>query len=177
MLDFEYHRTDRRTLLRHGVAALAASGMLPTMLAAADESQRQPSVTEAEVRDYLRSLLLTREDVEQWLTEQSFPFCKYDAELGYLHIDRDFPEGLDGAVCRYRYDELGARRMFAHAGEVPMAAARPQTAGLRGLRDCRMRAPVTVVRFNARQASSFRAKHVHFSVNISVSRASIECWR
>jgi hypothetical protein len=37
--------------------------------------------------------------------------------LGYLHIDREFPEGLDGAVCQYRYDKLDARRMFAHASE------------------------------------------------------------
>ena len=46
----------------------------------------------------------------------SVSVLKYDEELGYLHIDRDFQEGLDGAVCRYRYDTLDARRMFAHAG-------------------------------------------------------------
>jgi hypothetical protein len=74
-------------------------------------------VTDKQIRDFLRPLLLTREDVDLWLKRQDFPFCKYDPQLGYLHIDRDFQEGLDGAVCRYRYDKSDARRMFAYAGD------------------------------------------------------------
>jgi hypothetical protein len=69
------------------------------------------------VREFLRPLLLAREDVDLWIKRQAFPFCKYDPELGYLHIDRDFQEGLDGALCRYRYDKLDARQMVAYAGE------------------------------------------------------------
>ena len=49
------------------------------------------------------------------LAGKEFPFCKYDAELGYLHIDRDFKEGVGGAICQYRYDRLDARRMANHA--------------------------------------------------------------
>jgi hypothetical protein len=74
-------------------------------------------LTERQIREYLAPLLPTHEDLDQWLAGKAFPFNKYDPELGYLHIDRDFKEGQDKAICRYRYDELDARRMFAHAGE------------------------------------------------------------
>src|SRR5207249_515052 len=115
MSDMDNHeRVDRRTLLaRGGAAALAASCVFREAPAAAGDSDSKPEATEKQVRAFLQPLLLTRDDVEMWLKRQAFPFCKYDEELGYLHIDRDFEEGLDGAVCRYRYDKLDARRMFA----------------------------------------------------------------
>src|SRR5579863_9175634 len=113
-----HERIDRRTVLaRAGAAALAATGWLREAVAPAGDSDSKPEPSEQQVRDFLRPLLLDRQDIDLWLERQAFPFCKYDAELGYLHVDRDFQEGLDGAVCRYRYDKLDARRMFAHAGE------------------------------------------------------------
>ena len=79
------------------------------------------SIEAAESEDararYLRSLMPSRDDVDAFLRNRRYPFAKYDAELGYLHIDRDFQEGLNGAVCRYRYDRLGARQMQAYAGQ------------------------------------------------------------
>jgi hypothetical protein len=118
MPHIDYHqRINRRMLLAHGAAALSASCVFGKASAAAGESGPQPQPTEKQIRDFLRPLLLTREDVDLWLKRKAFPFCKYDGELGYLHIDRDFQEGQDGAVCRYRYDKLDARRMLAHAGE------------------------------------------------------------
>jgi hypothetical protein len=118
MLDIDHcKRIDRRTVLVRGAAALAVGCVFREVLAAGGDSEPKPEATEKEIRDYLQPLLLTREDVDSWLKQQAFPFAKYDAELGYLHRDRDFPEGLDGAVCQYRYDKLGARRMFAHASE------------------------------------------------------------
>ncbi|MCI0361867.1 MAG: hypothetical protein L0211_25580 [Planctomycetaceae bacterium] len=118
MLDEDhYERISRRTVLLRGAAALSAGCIFHEVLAEGGESKPQSEATEKQIHDYLRPLLLAREDVDRWLKQQAFPFCKYDAELGYLHIDRDFPEGLDGAVCQYRYDKQGARRMFAHAGE------------------------------------------------------------
>ena len=117
-MDVDHHeRIDRRTVLVRGAAALSLSCAFRKVLAAGGDLEPEPQATEKQIQDYLRPLLLTREDVDRWLKQQAFPFCKYDAELGYLHIDRDFPEGLEGAICQYRYDKLGARRMFAHAGE------------------------------------------------------------
>jgi hypothetical protein len=109
-------RVDRRALLAQA-AAFSAAGALAAAQAEAAPAAPLPEPTEQQIRDYLRPLLLTREDVDLWLARRAFPFAKYDSELGYLHTDRDFPEGQDGAICRYRYDKHDARRMVAHAGE------------------------------------------------------------
>lgn len=112
-----YHR---RGALRRAAIGLAALPGLTSMCARA-RAGGATAPSEAAVRDrtveFLKSLLLTPRDVEDWLQGKAFPFARYDPLLGYLHIDRDFSEGLDGAVCRYRYDALGARRMLAHADE------------------------------------------------------------
>lgn len=109
-------RIDRRAVLARG-AGVFAGCVARKVLAGGTGSSAYDEAAEEQIRDYLRPLLLTREDVSLWLKQQAFPFCKYDSELGYLHIDREFPEGLAGAVCQYRYDKLGARRTFAYAGE------------------------------------------------------------
>jgi hypothetical protein len=109
-------RVDRRTALVRGGTAVLCAGAVCRQVAAGDADPK-PDATEKEIRDFLRPLVLLREDVDRWLKRQDFPFCKYDPELGYLHIDRDFQEGQDGAVCRYRYDKFDARRMFAYAGD------------------------------------------------------------
>src|SRR5262245_58267371 len=100
----------RRKALTHALTGLGALG-----LGGLRSSQASESADERPVREFLKALLLTRADVDDWLAGKEFPFCKYDAELGYLHIDRDFREGVSGAICQYRYDRLDARRMKAHA--------------------------------------------------------------
>ncbi len=108
----------RRLLGQLGAGALAIG--LPPLAAeeGADEGDATESLTAEQIREYLRRLLPSRQDVASWLAGQEFPFSKYDSELGYLHIDRDFAEGQDGAICQYRYDALDARRMIAYA-DVP----------------------------------------------------------
>lgn len=110
-------KIDRRVFHRHvrSVVAGAAflAGFRPRVEAADDDRPVEP--TKEEIRAYLQPLLMSREDVDNWLANRAFPFNKHDPELGYLHIDRDFREGQDGAVCRYRYDKLDARRTIAHA--------------------------------------------------------------
>ncbi|MEX2286317.1 MAG: hypothetical protein WD648_04450 [Planctomycetaceae bacterium] len=110
--------TDRRSFLARSAAATAVlllSRDSNVELAKAEEAGSSSAATEQQIRDYLRGILPSREDLDGWLAGTEFPFCKYDAELGYLHIDRDFQEGQDGAICQYRYDKLDARRMLAHA--------------------------------------------------------------
>jgi hypothetical protein len=104
-----------------GTAAAVGTALVGGLPARAAEppgkqhSDDQPS--EQRKKAYLRRLLYKREDLDAWLARKEFPFSKYDAGLGYLHIDRDFKEGMDGSVCSYRYDRLDARRTIAHAGK------------------------------------------------------------
>jgi hypothetical protein len=109
---------DRRRFLGQAAglsAALAWPGASRAGRAA--DGQDAPEVTETHIRDYLATLLPKPADVDAWLARKDFPFSKYDPELGYLHVDRDFAEGLDRAVCRYRYGPDDARLVIASAGE------------------------------------------------------------
>lgn len=69
------------------------------------------------IRNYLKPFMYSREFVEDWISDRSFPFSKYDAELGYLHKPRQFKEGFDDSIVTYTYDENDARTMFAHADQ------------------------------------------------------------
>lgn len=112
-----------RRILLTGAAATLGMVLLSALEAAGAEQDsspaEKPKTSPAELaqrkRAYLRRILYTRADLTTWLAGTAFPFAKYDPGLGYLHIDRDFKEGIDGAVCSYRYDRLGARRTIAHA--------------------------------------------------------------
>jgi len=64
-------------------------------------------------REYLDALVYTREEVDQWLSGRGFPFCRYEAELGWLVLPMRRRDGAGGSVCTYNYDgPLGARRLI-----------------------------------------------------------------
>ena len=102
----------RREMLSAGTALVGAAA-LASPTAAADRKDDRSRLLDT----YLKSIQPSSDDVDAWLKRRRYPFCRYDSELGYLHIDRDFKEGLGGAVCRYRYDKLDARQMHAYADQ------------------------------------------------------------
>src|SRR5262245_59795523 len=119
-------RVNRRRWLAAGATGLGLALCKGTAgaLAGQDDQKKKDSQSAADQKDiaarrlaYLKPLVYVRKDIDDWLAGRAFPFCKYDPELGYLHIDRDFKEGLDGAVCRYRYDPSGARHVIACADQ------------------------------------------------------------
>jgi hypothetical protein len=66
-------------------------------------------------RAFLKRFLYSRDELDACLAGKGFHFSRYDAEVGYVHGDRDYKEGMHGAICSYRYDRTGARRTIAHA--------------------------------------------------------------
>jgi len=113
----------RRAWLARGAAGLALT-VLGRGATAADligKESKETKVTDealaAARREVIRPLLYSREDLDRWLAGKAFPFAKYDPELGYLHIDRRFREGVDGAICTYNYDSNGARRGLEYPGQ------------------------------------------------------------
>ena len=61
------------------------------------------------VSEYLRSILYTRDEVQQWLELKAFPFAKYNSEFGWLLRDARFQDGIDGAVNTYSFGQLDER--------------------------------------------------------------------
>ena len=109
----------RRQFLFQSV--LLASAAYAQRVEARTGGQRNVNYSES-VRQYLERLLLTKQEVSDWLEGRTYPFCKYDSELGFLHRNRRFKEGIYGSVCTYTYDESGARQTIMYAG---MHADRP----------------------------------------------------
>ncbi len=60
-------------------------------------------------REYLRSLLYTRDEVEQWLAGKAFPFAKYSSQFGWLLRPGRVRDGVDKSVCVYTFGPLDER--------------------------------------------------------------------
>jgi hypothetical protein len=69
-----------------------------------------------EAREYLRNILYTRKEVDDWFADKGLPLEKHDGELGYLYHSGRFKDGVDGSTSTYNFDESGARRMMMYAG-------------------------------------------------------------
>ena len=102
----------RRGFLKTASAGVAAVGV-PAVIVHGDD--KKSKVIEA--RDYLKRILYTRKDVDDWLAGRDFVFAKYDSGLGWLLKNAKFVEGIDGSTCIYHYERQGEgeRKMIAHA--------------------------------------------------------------
>jgi hypothetical protein len=60
-------------------------------------------------RDYLKSILYTKDEVKQWLAGKAFPFAKYSSEFGWLLRDARFQDGMNGSTSVYTYGPLDER--------------------------------------------------------------------
>src|SRR5713101_2719752 len=86
-------RISRRDWLS-GAAALGTTLLSSRLVSGAADTEPTAEQVAERKRAYLRRLLYSREDLTAWLAGKAFPFAKYDGELGYLHLDRDFKEGI-----------------------------------------------------------------------------------
>jgi len=73
---------------------------------------------EAEIRRYLRSIMPTRERIEQfthkWSPQESEQFANgwtFDADLGWVHCQSIRNDGINGSRAFYRYEDDGARQV------------------------------------------------------------------
>lgn len=107
-------RPSRRDWLKWGAACL---GTQLTMWPGRVAAQSANDLTSRK-RAFLKRFLYSRDDLDACLAGKGFHFSRYDAEVGYVHGDRDYKEGMDGSICSYRYDRTGARRTIAHADKV-----------------------------------------------------------
>ncbi len=69
-----------------------------------------------EMREYLKSMVYTRKEVDDWFSGMAFPHTRYDGELGFLMSNARFKDGVDGSTSTYNYNDygLGPRRMIAY---------------------------------------------------------------
>jgi len=77
---------------------------------ARNEQKKMEESLEPRIRSFLSQIIPTKQEVTDWLAERILPFCKYDSQLGFVHRDRTFKEGINGSACTYTYDASGERR-------------------------------------------------------------------
>ena len=99
---------------------LATSGLaclvLTLAVAAQEAHPAQASETwERQAQAYLKSILYTREQLDDWILGRTSLGEAYDGELGWLFHDRRVKHGVDGSISTYRYG--GARRTIMYGGK------------------------------------------------------------
>ena len=69
---------------------------------------------EKRARAYLKSILYTPKQLEDWISGRATLGEAYDGQLGWLLADRRVKHGVDGSISTYRYS--GARRTIMYGG-------------------------------------------------------------
>ena len=62
-------------------------------------------------RTFLKRILYTKAEIDDWLSGRTHKMEKYDPELGWVLNTCCARDGVDGAISMYTFDESGARRM------------------------------------------------------------------
>lgn len=88
---------NRRTFLRNALLSTASIAAAPSLFAQSFQG------SEKRVREFLKGLLYTRNEVDQWLAGEAFPFAKYSSEFGWLLPNARFRDGIDDSVSLYTF--------------------------------------------------------------------------
>ncbi len=100
----------RREFLARMAKFAAATGLLAMKVRATPGGQ---SLTDSHgpvtARQFLESILYTKDEVRQWLEGKAFPFARYSAEFGWLLNNGRVADGVDNAISVYTYGKLDER--------------------------------------------------------------------
>jgi hypothetical protein len=108
------------------ILVLLFSCPLPGNHAAADDENSalrstggsHPTLEESnQVREFLDSILYTRQEVDDWFVGKAYTLAKYDSDVGYLYNDYKRLDALDGSYSIYDYedDKHDVRRIIMYA--------------------------------------------------------------
>jgi hypothetical protein len=104
----------RREFLKNSSAISVGIGLYPAlnMLAATGN-------TIFDEEKYLKEILYTKKEVDDWLAGKAFPFSKYHSEFGWLLNNAQFRDGIDNSVSIYTYAGEDGERIMSNYKEKP----------------------------------------------------------
>jgi hypothetical protein len=107
------------TLEFAGLLGVAFTSSLLAQTSSSDrnEQKKMEENLELRIRAFLSEIVSNKQEVSDWLAERILPFCKYDSQLGFIHRDRTFNEGIGGSACTYTYEKSG-ERLRSHYGNL-----------------------------------------------------------
>jgi hypothetical protein len=100
-----------------GIAAARYAG-LPALSSQAVSGTESPEAVLDE-RGYLREILYTRKEVDDWFAGKAFPFSRYHSAFGWLLPDARFKDGVDDSVSVYTYAGADGERIMGNYGDQP----------------------------------------------------------
>ncbi|CAM9988580.1 unnamed protein product, partial [Chrysoparadoxa australica] len=69
--------------------------------------------------DFLKNHLYTKQEIDDWLANNAFPFAKYNSEFGWL-LNSDFiQDGVDNTVSVYNYVGEDGERIMTNYADKP----------------------------------------------------------
>ena len=101
---------DRRGFFRLATHSAMGAGVAALIRADSYARSEGSASQQLSTREFLKSLLYTREEVDQWLAGKAFPFAKYSAEFGWLLPDAYFRDGVDDSISVYTYAQPDGER-------------------------------------------------------------------
>ena len=109
---------NRKDFLKLAAGAFAAGST--TLLNPSVQAEQSGSETkQMTTREFFRSLLYTREEVDLWLAGKAFPFAKYSSEFGWLLPNAYFRDGLDDSTSVYTYVQPDGERSLGNYKDQP----------------------------------------------------------
>ena len=104
---------NRKTFLKQSGLTALAIGANPSVFGQKAEG------TPMDAREFLKRILYTKEEVDQWLAGTAFPFAKYSSEFGWLLPNARFRDGIDNSVSVYSYVQPDGERVMRNYSDKP----------------------------------------------------------
>jgi len=111
---------DRRIFTRQSILTTLGLGVIPR---AQSSNQGEPnilnSITEEEVRTFLKEKLYTGQEVDHYFADKAFPFAKHSADFGWLLRDAYFKDGVNNSISVYHYEKPDGERLMSNYADLP----------------------------------------------------------
>ena len=96
--------------------AIGVASLLHARAVAQSGGNANPQLT---AREFLQSMLYTRDEVDRWLDGKAFPFAKYSSEFGWLLPNAYFRDGVDESTSVYTYRQPDGERIMGNYADQP----------------------------------------------------------
>ena len=111
---------DRREFTKTGFTAGLGLSIIPgsTIFKKVEETILD-DISEKEIREFLKGLLYTRQEVDDYFADRAFPFSKHSPEFGWLLRDSFFRDGMNNSISVYHFVQPDGERKMSNYGNQP----------------------------------------------------------
>lgn len=102
-----------------GLGAAIASGFPQHAFGHPNNQSNNAKSKQRTPREFLRSLLYNKDEVDRWLAGKAFPFAKYNGQLGWLLPNANFRDGIDDSVSAYTFVQPDGERTMSNYADQP----------------------------------------------------------